>query len=197
LTSKTDLDRGFPRKIDHDLELHLLRLTDAGELYQLVDLNRAHLGKWLPFVDDYHTVEAASEFIDSCLEKFSKRSGLGIGLRFRNSLAGIATYDYIDWENSMTRIGYWLGKTFEGRGIMTRTCRALTGIAFGEMGLNRVEIWCAVENERCRKVPERLGFKQEGVLRGRERVSDRFLDIVSYSMLKREWRDGSPISQAV
>lgn len=175
-------------KIDQDLELHLLRLTDAGELYRLVDSNRSHLRQWLPWVDSYRSVDAASEFIDRCVEQYTKRSGLGIGLRYRNSLAGVATYDYLDWDNSMTRIGFWLGKPFEGHGLMTRTCKALTDLAFDELRLNRVEIWCAAENVRCRRVPERLGLKLEGVLRQRERVSDTYLDTVSFSILATEWK---------
>ena len=188
MPSKIDLNRKFPRKIDQDLELHLLKLTDAGELYRLVDSNRSHLGQWLPFVDSYRSVDAATEFIDRCLEQYAKRSGLGIGLRYRNSLAGVATYDYLDWGNSMTRIGFWLGKEFEGRGLMTRTCKALADLAINEMGLNRIEIWCAAENARCRRVPERLGLKLEGILRQRERVSNRYLDMVSYSVLAAEWK---------
>lgn len=191
MISKVDLSHAFPRRIDQDLGIHLLRLTDAEELYRLVDSNRSHLRQWLPFVDHYRSVDDASAFIDRCLERYTKQSGLGIGLRYRNSLAGVATYDYLDWDNSMTRIGYWLGKEFEGRGLMTRTCRALTDLAIDEMGLNRVEIWCAAENERCRRVPERLGFKLEGTFRQRERVSDKYLDMVSYSILEVEWK--SPI----
>ena len=99
----------------------------------------------------------------------------------------MATYDYLDWDNRMTRIGYWLGKEFEGRGLVTRTCKTLCDLAFDEMGLNRVEIWCAAENERCRRVPERLGMKPEGVFRQRELVADRYLDMVSYSILAGEW----------
>jgi ribosomal-protein-serine acetyltransferase len=104
-------------------------------------------------------------------------------------LAGVVTFDYIDWGNRAALIGFWLGKSFQGRGIMTRTCTALIDLAFNEMGLNRVEISCAVENRRCRLVPERLRFREEGVSRQREWLYDHFVDTVSYGMLASDWKN--------
>ena len=182
----------FPIVIDSDLQLRLLENQDAMRLFQLVDSSRTHLRKWLPFVDDYRSVDDATEFISRCREKLDDRSGLGIGIWSNGDMAGVVTYDYLDWNNLATRIGYWLGNTFEGRGLMTRTCRALVDLAFHKMHLNRVEIWCASENERCRRVPERLGFKLEGILRERERGLGRFLDIASYALLAREWKITRP-----
>ncbi len=73
-------------------------------------------------------------------------------------------------------------------GRMSRACSALVDIAFSRLNLNRVEIWCAFENTRCRAVPEKLGFKIEGVLRQRERIYDHFVDIAAYSLLSSEWK---------
>jgi ribosomal-protein-serine acetyltransferase len=112
-----------------------------------------------------------------------------MGIWSGESLAGIITYDYIDWSNRAVLIGFWLGKSFEGRGIVTRACGALTDLAINELGMNRVEISCAYENTRCRSVPERLEFKQEGVSRQRERIREHFVDTVSYSMLASEWKN--------
>ena len=45
----------------------------------------------------------------------------------------------------------------------------------------------AVENARSRAIPERLGFREEGVLRQVERVAGRMLDGVVYAMLADDW----------
>ena len=178
----------FPLTIDHDLELKLLERIQAPKLFKLVDSNRTHLRKWLPFVDDYRSVNAANQFIRRNQENHAGKTRLLMGIWLGESLAGVVTYDYIDWDNRAALIGFWLGKSFEGRGIMTRTCSALVDLAFYELGLNRVEISCAYENTRCRMVPERLGFKHEGVSRQRERIYDHFVDTVRYSMLASEWK---------
>jgi hypothetical protein len=70
------------------------------------------------------------------------------------------------------------GQTLEGTREFIEKTRRL-----GEWDLNRVEIHAATENRRSRAIPERLGFRQEGVLRDYERVGDRYVDIVVYSLL--------------
>jgi len=179
----------FPLQIDRDVRLNLLEPRDALELFKLVDSNRAHLREWLPFIDDYQSVKAATQFITRNSEESSGEKGLVMGIWVREMLAGIVTYDRIDWSNRAALIGFWLGKSFQGRGIMTRTCSALIELAFNELSLNRVEISCALENRRCRLVAERLGFGQEGISRQREWLYDHFVDTVSYSMLASDWKN--------
>jgi ribosomal-protein-serine acetyltransferase len=179
----------FPIQIDRDVRLNLLEPRHALELFKLVDSNRTHLREWLPFVDDYRSVAAATHFITRNREENGGRTALAMGVWAGEMLAGVVTYDYIDWSNRAALIGFWLGKAFQGRGIMTRTCNALIDLAFNEMGLNRVEISCALENRRCRLVPERLRLSQEGVSRQREWLYDHFVDIVTYSMLASDWKN--------
>jgi ribosomal-protein-serine acetyltransferase len=179
----------FPLKIDDYLQVKLLKRTHAPKLFKLVDSNRDHLRQWLPFVDEYRSVAAANQFIRRNPENYDGKTRLLMGIWLGESLAGVVTYDYIDWGNRAALIGFWLGKPFEGSGIMTRTCNALIDLAFDELRLNRVEISCACENTRCRLVAERLRFKQEGVSRQSEWIYDHFVDTVSYSMLASEWKN--------
>jgi len=179
----------FPLQIDRDVRVNLLAPRHAVELFKLVDSNRNHLREWLPFVDDYQSVRATTQFITRTREKDGRTISLGMGIWAGKLLAGVVTFDHIDWSNRAALIGFWLGKSFQGRGIMTRSCRVLIGFAFDELHLNRIEISCAVENRRCRMVPERLGFKQEGVSQQREWLYDHFVDTVAYSMLSSEWKN--------
>ncbi len=188
-SSQTVSKRLFPLQIDRDVRLNLLEPRHALELFSLVDTNRTHLREWLPFVDDYQSVTVASQFITRNREEKSGRTGLVIGIWVRKLLAGVVTFDYIDWSNRAALIGFWLGKSFQGEGIMTRTCSALIDMAFNELGLNRVEISCALENRRCRLVPKRLGFRQEGISRQRQWLYDHFVDTVSYGMLASDWKN--------
>jgi ribosomal-protein-serine acetyltransferase len=96
----------------------------------------------------------------------------------------------MDWPNRSTAIGYWLAEPLQGRGIMTAACRAMVANAFGDLGLNRVEIRCATTNARSRVIPMRLGFGLEGVCRQVEWLYDHFVDHEIWAMLAEHWKAG-------
>jgi len=179
----------FSRRIDEDLELRLPLEQSAEESARLVQENLAHLSEWLAWVRADLTVEDSREFIRNSLRQFAAGEGFPVQIVFRGRLAGYVGFNRIDWLNSKTEIGYWLAAPYERRGLMTKSCRAMMAYAFDELKLNRVELYCATMNIKSRAVPERLGFRQEGVFRQAERVRDHFNDLVCYSMLAEEWRD--------
>ena len=87
------------------------------------------------------------------------------------------------------RWAYWLAEDMQGRGIVTRTCRAILGYAFDELKINRMQIRIATGNRKSRAIPERLGLQFEGVQRQAELVNGEYYDLALYSMLASEWRE--------
>ena len=76
-----------------------------------------------------------------------------------------------------------------GKGIMTRSVKAVLHYAFENLKLNKIEIRCGVGNAKSRAIPERLGFKLDGILRDEEWLYDHFHDIAVYSLLASEWKE--------
>lgn len=181
-------------KIDDETELRLIEPRDAEALNALVEQNFDHIREWSAWLKPERSIETTRAFIKRNLTRVGEDDGYALAIWHRGEMAGQIEYNYIDWTNRATEIGYWLGASFQGRGIITNSCRVLIEHAFGALKLNRVEMRCAVENRRSRRVPERLGFRREGVLVQAEWMHDHFHDLAVYAVLAAEWRAAGGVS---
>ncbi len=164
-----------------------LELHDAESLFTLTEENREYLRRWLPWLDSIRRVEDTRAFIRAAKTQAFQNNGTQLAIRLNDQIVGIVGHHQIDCRNRLTSLGYWIGEGFQGRGLVTTACQTLVGHAFDDARLNRVEIRCAVGNHRSRAVPQRLGFRQEGLFRDAEWLYDHFVDHVVYAMLARDW----------
>jgi ribosomal-protein-serine acetyltransferase len=179
----------FQLTLKDGIHLKLLEERHASEIFEAVERDRAYLREWLPWVDPTTEVGTTLTFIKSTLEQFANNEGLTAGIWCGNEFAGTIGTHKIDWLNRKVEIGYWIASKFQGRGIVTDACRAFTNHAFEELKLNRVEIHCAIGNEKSCGIPKRLGFRLEGVLRDGQLLNGSYVDINVYAMLAREWKN--------
>ncbi|MCW1927797.1 GNAT family N-acetyltransferase [Bhargavaea beijingensis] len=175
-------------KINEDLSLKLIGLSDSESVFELTDRSRDHLRKWLPWLDSTTKIEDTTEFIKGCLKGFAENKSLTAVILFKGEVVGVAGYNDINWSNKTAYIGYWLGEGFQGNGIMTAVAKTLTNYAFDELGLDKVEIRAAVGNRKSRAIPERLNFVNEGCIRQAEWLYDHYVDHVVYGILAEEWK---------
>src|SRR5436190_6804594 len=54
-------------------------------------------------------------------------------------------------------MGYWVSASDNGRGLATAAVREITGVAFGELGLHRIQAETLLHNIRSQRVLERGG----------------------------------------
>jgi ribosomal-protein-serine acetyltransferase len=174
----------FSYKISAEIELRLLEERHTEQVFALMAEDRERH----PELDENFSLDDVRKKIRHDLALFADHKGLNAGIWYQGILAGTIRYHEIDWSNRATELGYWVGGAFEGRGLMTKTCRAMINYAFKELGLNRIVISCAVGNQKSRAIPERLGFTQEGVLRQSEWLRDHFTDMAVYGLLASEWQ---------
>ncbi|HMM19721.1 MAG TPA: GNAT family protein [Selenomonadales bacterium] len=178
----------FSHKVRDDVALRILETRHAEDLFSLIAENRECLRKWLPWVDGTTRPEQTRNRIEISLKAFAENNGFQLGVFHKGSIAGCIGLHSIDWNNRKTSIGYWLGEAFQGRGIMTDSCKAVVDYLFKDLSLNRVEIRAAPANLKSRAVPERLKFVNEGTVRQAEWLYDHYVDHVVYGMLKEDWQ---------
>lgn len=178
----------FSYQINEVTQLRLLEYRYDQELYDLIDHNRDNLREWLSWVDGMRSAQDTKSFIGRTRKQWADHEGFTAGIFYKDAICGIIGFNSVNWRQKHISIGYWLGQQFQGKGIITQACAALVDHAFQEMNLHRVEIRTAVENFKSRAVPERLGFKEEGIARQSAWLYDQFIDHVVYGMLAEEWK---------
>jgi len=105
------------------------------------------------------------------------------------AFAGSTSYGNISVPNQRLEIGWtWLDKQFHGAGLNKNCKFLLLEYAFGELGMERVELKTDSRNWQSRKAIEKIGGIFEGELRSHTLMRDGFRrNSVYYSILKGEW----------
>jgi len=179
----------FLRTVAPGIEIKLLEPRDADAVFAVADRERTYLREWLPWVDRTRSAADVRTFIDNTVSpQWAENRGPQCGIWVDGALAGSIGCHPIDWANRWCSLGYWLESRRQGQGIVTRCAAEMLDYLFDAMRLHRVVIQCGVGNQRSCAIPERLGFTREGVLHEAERVSDRWVDLIVWSMLEDEWR---------
>jgi ribosomal-protein-serine acetyltransferase len=178
-----------PLSIAEGAELRLWEAGDAVELTEVIAANREHLATWLPWAETQGFQDSV-EYLDLKRLQLEAHDGFEAALVLDGEIAGGIGFHRVDWVNRSTSIGYWLAADAQGRGLMTAAVTALLDYAFFEWDLHRVVIEVIVGNERSRAIPERLGFRQEAILREAKLVRGSHEDTWLYAMLAPEWSAG-------
>jgi ribosomal-protein-serine acetyltransferase len=178
----------FSKIVDENLELHLVSEKYAEELNSLIHKNLEHISEWVPWATENYSVDSAKEFIKAGKQRFVETEMADFLILENKKLIGIVGFNRPDLVHKSVEIGYWLDKNKTGKGIITRCCKILIDYAFKEQDFNRISIKCATGNFKSQAIPERLGFTKEGIARQDEKLHDKFIDLIVYSMLKEEWR---------
>lgn len=174
----------FSLHVDELTEVRLLRAEDADSLYDVTIRNRAWLAQWMSWMDGVIDVSDTYAFLRAAEKEAYEHTSFKAGIWRHGNLIGCIDLHQIDWTNGNARIGYWLDKEHTGHGIMTRAVHLLAEYAFEALDLHRVEIHVSVENDRSRRIPERLGYTMEGVLRQVQRLRGAYHDHALYALLR-------------
>jgi [ribosomal protein S5]-alanine N-acetyltransferase len=81
-------------------------------------------------------------------------------------------------------IGYWLGKPYWGRGIMTEAVKRVVAYAFEALGCNRVYASVFPESIASARVAEKAGMVYEATMRQHIMNLGRLRDLAFYGMVR-------------
>ena len=181
--------------LDDATRIRPFQPEDAPTLYQLIESSRAHLDRWLRWSNSIHSAADAAATIDRYVSKRSAGTGFHSGIWVHGRLAGGIVCRDLDPVSRNAEIGYWLGQGFTGRGLAIGGTILMVEYLFRARQLHRLEMQCAVDNVRSRAIPEKLGFRLEGIRRESTWIATEFADHAVYGLLENEW-SGPPAPQA-
>jgi ribosomal-protein-alanine N-acetyltransferase len=135
------------------------RLTpaDADELARLLTANREFLAPFDPVRSErFFTAVGQAERIAEHANLFA--------ILDDDAIAGtIALSNVAHGAFRSANVGYWVDRERNGRGLASAAVGAVADLAFGELGLHRLEAGTLVDNVASQRVLERNRFTRIGV----------------------------------
>jgi len=121
---------------------------------------------------------------------YSKHIRWGISLKKNNKIIGSCGYHHCDFNvlqkfDYKAEIGYELTPEYWRKGIMTEALKEIIKYGFKELKLNRIEALIIPENIASRKLVEKVGFIEEGLLKEYRFENNIFNDYCIYAILKK------------
>jgi RimJ/RimL family protein N-acetyltransferase len=96
-------------------------------------------------------------------------------------IGGIGIVGNLPADASEAEFGYWLAKSFRGRGIMPRAIGAFTDHIFRTRRLRRLYATPFTHNVASQRVLEKAGFQQQAILKRHHLKNGVYVDAVIYS----------------
>jgi len=177
----------FFRDINHNIKVGLTIPQYAKEIFSLIDNNRLYLKQWLSWIDSTTQVSNTKEFIKLQLLDFQNGLAVHETIFYKNKIVGVVGFNKIDTHKSVANIGYWLAKEFNNKGIMTNCVKDLIKLGFDYYEINKIEIRCAINNEKSKAIAKRLCFKQLNIIKKAELVNGVYLDHIVYELTKKDY----------
>lgn len=80
-------------------------------------------------------------------------------------------------------VGYWLGRAYWGRGVMSEALAGLVRLLVDELDCVKIEAHVFAGNEGSQRVVERAGFEREGLVRRAHRKRGVWVDEVLFGLV--------------
>ncbi|MGP4064378.1 GNAT family N-acetyltransferase [Oceanobacillus sp. M65] len=164
------------------LVLRLFEQTDAEVVAKLCNnINIYQNTLYLPYP---YSLEDALAWMEPHLERFVANKSYEFAVTDKESgqlYGAIALSNHHVHKNG--EVAYWIGETFWGKGYATEAAQAIIQFAFEEKHYHKVFARYFGTNPASGRVLQKVGMKQEGILKDHVRKEDRYEDLVYYGII--------------
>lgn len=183
----SELFESLPRLHTERLTLRCAKMGDTADLYDICrDPAVARYVLW-----DAHTSPSITRNYIRFLQRQYRQGEpptFVIVFEPEKKVVGTISFIWIQQENRSAEVGYSLHHHYWNRGIATEALKAILKYGFQELELNRIEAQHDVANPASGRVMEKAGMQREGILRERIYNKGKYVDVMLYSILRRDYR---------
>ena len=148
---------------------------------------------WIYFTYDLSVESELKAWIGIALEDLKKRNRLAFTIveKATGNPIGSTSFGNISYRDKRIEIGWtWISREFQGKGVNNDIKYLMLKYIFETLGFERAEIKTDVLNLPARKALQRIGAKEEGILRSHTLMTHgRRRDTIYYSILRSEWEE--------
>lgn len=178
--------RGVP-----EVSLRVISARDARALSAIETRDRAYLEAGAPRrSDDWVSVRGQRQVIAQAIGDLRADRAVPLVIEADGELVGrISLNAVVRGAFQSASLGYWVGQDRAGQGIATRAVRQVADLAFGAIGLHRLQAEVQVGNDASVRVLERCGFAEYGLARRYLRLGGAWRDCRLFELIDPEWEE--------
>jgi RimJ/RimL family protein N-acetyltransferase len=170
---------------DGTITLRPFEFGEENALHTAVQESISELKPWMSWANENYTSETALNFITLTRTYWSNGSlyAFAITDAQTGAILGGCSLSHIHPIYHFCNLGYWVRSSRHGEGIAGRAAQLAARFAFERINLIRAEIVIAVGNQPSKRVAEKIGAHNEGILLNRMVVGTSIFDAHMFSLL--------------
>lgn len=176
----------IPQIITERLALRLFQESDAEIVAKLC--NNYNIYKNTIYIPYPYTIQHAKDWIKDHYKKFVTDQSYELAITDKETgdvYGAIALSNKRAFNNG--EIAYWVGEPYWGKGYATEATKAMLDFAFINKGYHKVFARYFSSNIASGRVMEKVGMKQEGILREHIIKEGQYIDLIYYGVLRDEY----------
>lgn len=177
----------FPILETEKFELRQITQNDSLDIFQYFSLDEVTR---FYDVESFTDIQQAEGMIQKWNERFENNQAIRWGITLKSEGRVIGTCGFHGWmkPHYKAAIGYELSPEYWHRGFMTEVIEKIVEYGFHHLELNRIEAFVEPKNVGSRRVLEKTGFREEGILKEHYFWRNSFVDNVVYALLKKDYK---------
>jgi ribosomal-protein-alanine N-acetyltransferase len=164
----------------------LASADDADQLAAVLNANREFLAPWEPVrADDFFTVRGQREVVEHALEDYERKTSVPLVITDDGDqvVGRITINGIVRGAFQSASIGYWVSQSHNGRGLATAAVAEVVALAFGGLGLHRLQAETLLHNAGSQRVLTRNCFRPFAIAPAYLKIAGEWQDFILFHLL--------------